>query len=70
METNLREYDVYITTNQNKIFIGNMFTTSPQQAKIKALALDRTKLIIKDLINDKINYSVITELSNTRSVFK
>ena len=70
METNLREYDVFIVTNKNKIFIGNIFTVSPQQAKIKAMALNSTKPIIKSLIEDKTDYSVVAELSDTRSIFK
>jgi hypothetical protein len=70
METNLREYNVFITTNKNKIFIGNIFTVSPQQAKMKALALNSTRPIIKSLIEDRIDYSVVAELSDTRSVFK
>jgi hypothetical protein len=70
METNLREYDVFIVTNNNKIFIGNIFTISPQQAKIKAMALNSTKPIIKSLIEDKTDYSVIAELSDTRCIFK
>lgn len=70
METNIREYNVYIITNKDKIFIGNIFTVSPRQAKMKALALNSTQPIIKSLLEDKIDYSVVVELSDTRSVFK
>lgn len=70
MESNIREFNVFITTSNDKTFIGNIFATSPQQAKMKALALNSTKPIMKLLIENNLNYSVVAELSDTRSVFK
>jgi len=70
METNIREYDVYIVTKNHKVFIGNVFTTSPQQAKMKALALNSSKDYLQELITNQTEYSVLVELNKTSAIFK
>jgi hypothetical protein len=70
MESSIREYDVFITTQSDKIYIGNIFATSVKQAKMKALALNSTQPIIKTLLENNKDYSVIAEISSTFPIYK
>jgi hypothetical protein len=70
MESSIREYDVFITTQSDKIYIGNIFATSVKQAKMKALALNSTQPIIKMLLETNKDYSVIAEISSTFPIYK
>lgn len=70
MENNIREFNVFITTVSDKVFIGSIFATSSQQAKIKALECNNAKSYIKHLTENNKNFSVVAELSDTRSIFK
>jgi hypothetical protein len=70
MESSIREYDVFIITQSDKIYIGNIFAASIKQAKMKALALNSTQPIIKMLLETNKDYSVIAEISSTFPIYK
>lgn len=70
MNLNLREFNVFVVTKLNKIFLGSSFATNPQQAKLKVLCFLSAQKCLEDLRKANVEYSIIAELNNTQAIFK
>lgn len=70
LNLNLREFNVFVVTKLNKIFLGSSFASNVQQAKLNVVNNLNSQMILENLKKEKAEYSIIAELHDTQTILK